>query len=684
MGALETIKSLLEEKDKGQEKQIQEKDVESLVNLKRFVEQKKRAHEMIGILEKIRVDVTNKHSGTLTDMYQLSFTEVSTLVEKFLVYEKDIINTRNKLIPLRKIIRNFEVELKKLAADLNTLQMRSTGLSSDTELQKPLVEKLNLVIIDLMIPPDIVKSVMFDPVEPNWVENLKFIKEKSAFVEAIKTGNNNYGELERYKRTTAFSQLEEGLAWLSAKSIERIRDFLISQIKLLRSPTQTSSQTIQQHMLNVREVYTFLKQNHPSLAAKLHLAYVYTMRWYYKTNFARYISALETLNTRFVDASLALGHEMSVENDKSGFRSWLTSSKTSNQKGGTGLHQQQHQQRLTLTEYLLSMNKRMQIITQKEASSQPETAIPSQIADTTPFQYWLEFVFDQWCIALIDNSVVEYLFTVEFFYEGNEKFQGLELSTTSESEEGSREKPRTKDWYRLIFDPVHKMGYEFVKWLISHQPSIAVRGGVHPGPGNSTFRLGNALASQVVGTCDSYAVILMIRLTQHYQSKLHNEFHVPILDDHLNSLLLLLWPHFTKIIDLHCDSMKNIIVYSTFSKKNNSLAPISLTQHFAQYLLGLMRTIDTKSKLEENSSSVSGEPLYTSINRLRNDYENTLTKLSNQQFGNTPAEKEIFLYHNYFLVVNILKSETSDGKFLQIMESQIKHFETLCDAYKKS
>lgn len=681
MGALETVKSLLEQEDKGGDNQNLDEDVNSLLNLKIFVDQKKRTHEMMGLLEKIRADVTNEPSGTLAEMYLLSFGEISLLVEKFHDYEKDIVNMRNKLIPLRKIIRNFEVELKKLAADLSTLQMRSSGISSDTELQKPLVEKLNLVVIDLMIPPDIVKSVMLGPIDPNWVENLRFIKEKSTFVEAVKAGNNNYADLERYKRTTAFSQLEEGLAWLSAKSIERIRDFLISQIKLLRSPTQNSSQVIQQHMLSVKEVYTFFKQHHPSLAAKLHLAYVYTMRWYYRTNFARYISALETLNVRFVDGSLALGHEMSVEGDKSGIRSWLTSSKTNNQKAA--LYQQQSQHRLTLTEYLLSMNKRMQIITQKETSGQPKSAIPSQIADTTPFQYWLEFVFDQWCIALIDNAVVEYLFTVEFFYEGNEKFQGLEILTSSKSEEGSGERSQTKDWYQLVFDPVHKMGYEFVKWLISHQPSIVGRSGVHSGPGNSNFRLSNATPGQVVGTCDSYGIILMIRLTQYYQSKLHNEFHVPILDDHLNSLLLLLWPHFTKIIDLHCDTMKNVIVYSTFSTKKNSLAPISLTQHFAQYLLGLMRTIDRSSKSDQNSSSVSGEPLYTSINRLRNDYESTLTKISNQQFANTPAEKEIFLYHNYFLIVNILKSETNDGRFLPIMETQIKHFETLCDAYKK-
>ena len=41
--------------------------------------------------------------------------------------------------------------------------------------------------------------------------------------------------------------------------------------------------------------------------------------------------------------------------------------------------------------------------------------MPSQIAETSPFPYWVEFVFNQFSMAVVDNVIVEYLFTIEFF-----------------------------------------------------------------------------------------------------------------------------------------------------------------------------------------------------------------------------------------------------------------------------
>lgn len=45
--------------------------------------------------------------------------------------------------------------------------------------------------------------------------------------------------------------------------------------------------------------------------------------------------------------------------------------------------------------------------------------------------------------------------------------------------------------------------------------------------------------------------------------------------------------------------------------------------------------------------------------------------------------EEIFLYNNYFLVVNILKNENGDELGNMLIGEQIKHFETLCGAYQQ-
>lgn len=94
------------------------------------------------------------------------------------------------------------------------------------------------------------------------------------------------------------------------------------------------------------------------------------MRWYYQSKFAKYLYALEKIQIRKVDTPVLGDH-----------------------KAG---------------EYLNLFDKRAEILLSEQS------AIPSQIAETSPFPYWIEFVFNQFTLALVDNIIVEYLFMIEF------------------------------------------------------------------------------------------------------------------------------------------------------------------------------------------------------------------------------------------------------------------------------
>ena len=96
-----------------------------------------------------------------------------------------------------------------------------------------------------------------------------------------------------------------------SKAIERIRDFLVSQVKSLRSPN-INAQIIQQRgFLAYKDLYGFLAAHHPQLAEEIGQAYVNTMRWYYLSHFTRYKLALEKMPLYTVDKSDALGAEPS-------------------------------------------------------------------------------------------------------------------------------------------------------------------------------------------------------------------------------------------------------------------------------------------------------------------------------------------------------------------------------------
>lgn len=475
---------------------------------------------------------------------------LSDYLTQFQEYDQHLKQYKEKLIPVGDIIQEFSNELNNLSSSIIALEQQSSNLSKDSKTRKHVVDKLNPIILDVMIPPEIVKSITQGEINPQWVENLKFISEKKQMIPSL-------------PETKSKEQLETGIKLLELKAVERIRDFMIGEIRKLRSSSKSSSQLIQQNLLEVKDAFQFLQLQHKQLADQLVSAYVYTMRWYYQSKFAKYLYALEKIQIRKVDTPVLGDH-----------------------KAG---------------EYLNLFDKRAEILLSEQS------AIPSQIAETSPFPYWIEFVFNQFTLALVDNIIVEYLFMIEFFYQGNEK---------------------DSKWAGLMFKNVFDIGKEFVTYISN--------------------------------TADAYGILFIIRLVQRAEEKLH-ELHIPVLDDYLNSLLLILWPHFTHIIDLNCESMKKSMVRS---KKVQGLAPISTTQQFAQYFLALLRL-----------SVSQAEPLVTCLTRLRNEYESYLAKSTSL----SGTEKEIFLYNNYFLVLSVLKNEPPNS----FIEEQIHHFQMLADAYTK-
>ncbi|KAK6198465.1 Sac2 family-domain-containing protein [Scheffersomyces amazonensis] len=663
MSALDSLKDILNAKYELSD--IPE--VSNFNNLQIYLEsQESTEPHNPNILDSIRTQAYTKNSNQVS---QLSSDELLDISDKFKWYDDKIKSFKIKLEPIQKILDDFNNDISHLSTSLLALQEKSTKLSSDSNVQHSVIEKLNNIVLDLMVSPEVSRSIVEDEIDEKWLENLRFINEKQQFLANIKSGKISKELKSIYSNSRSLEQLESGIRLLSNKAVERIRDFLISNIKKLRSSSKASSQEIQQNLIKLKEIFVFINKEHPALAAQLRLAYVYTMRWYYQVKFAKYIYALEKLHIRHIDSNFVLGTDGEEKLSVFGtaWKGWLPSTSS---LAPTVTPAQSGSGQLSMNEYLQSIDKRLNILEDNKIPS----AIPSQIAETTPFVYWLEFVYNQFAVALTDNVVVEYLFMVEFFYEDNEKFGKMDASARLDEE--NKGNTSQVEWYNIMFSSTFKMGREFVNWAITHSPysktigsTAASAARVHPSIG--------------FGSCDGYAILFIIRLVQSSQSIFQNKYHIPIMDDYLNSLLLILWPQFTKIIDLNCEAMKKMILSSS---KVSTLAPVHITQQFAQYISGLLKLSGSTGNGDNNN--YKGEPLFNSILRLRNDFESYLTKLSTHSFGNSKnkaVEREIFLYNNYFLIVNILKNENTDiGVVNGLINEQISHFELLCEAYKKN
>lgn len=582
---------------------------------------------------------------------ELSDTDLGVITARFLRFLEAIKPLRTQLEPVGASLRDFSANVSQLSASLTNLRSQSEALSKDLSVQRRIVEQLNTILLDLLIPPAMAVSVANDPVDEAWLENIRFIVEKQQLVKKI---NDSDAPLQHHD-TAALRDLTAGLDLLESKAVERIRDHVIAQIRLLRLSSMTASQVVQERLIRVKEVFVFLKLRQPRLAAQLQLAYIYTMKWYYTTRFAKYLYSLQKLKLKIIDLLFVLGAANDHADNKLGVFGFMDTGSASPGAGS----------RLPLAEYFLSVDKRMSTL-QNTEDELGRKCIPSQIAESSPFSYWPEFLFKQWSNALLDNIIVEYLFFVDFFYQGAEKFEPI-----SALDPASSTLPDS-DWCQYMFAEIFSIGRSLVNWLAT----------------TLVQTLGARLASGAkahfnIASCDSYAILIIIRTIQKANFSLHNEFHIPVMDEYHNSLVLLLWPHFTKIIDLNCDALKkNALASQAHRTLSKSLAPTNTTQQFALFLSGLLKLAFARD--DTDPKEVQGEPICTSIIRLRNEFESTLTKTSSQVFGSSnskAAQREMFLFNNFFLIATILRNDFEDSPVAFIKE-QVDHFAMLCDAYK--
>lgn len=341
----------------------------------------------------------------------------------------ELINTsRRYLNPLSSYLTQFGLELNKLSGQMEFLQNRSNQLNSNIEDRKLLDAKLTPLINDLAIPPQIVESVCKGNINRRWVENIQFIDEKREIY-----SNYHKRGLQTGTPVLSLHDLSRLLSILEMKCIERIRNYLILQVKRLRK-SSTASQLVQKEMLEVKEIFSFLLAKNEKLANELRLAYCYTMRWYYKQHFLMYLSSLEKLKIIHVDKSVLLG--MPRENEST----TLTGSFFSRKSRST-------LPEININEYLISIPKRFETL-----MSRDQTAMLAQIAETNKTRYWMEEGFKNFNQALLDNVSTEYLFLNEFF-----GVQTLEESIK---------------FTKLIFTPVYKMGYSYTEFLSQESSDI--------------------------------------------------------------------------------------------------------------------------------------------------------------------------------------------------------------------
>ncbi|KAK3905451.1 Sac2 family-domain-containing protein [Staphylotrichum tortipilum] len=276
-------------------------------------------------------------------------------------------------------LASFRNDLAAVSADIETLQARSTALNVRLENRRAVEKALAPIVEELSVSPVVVSKISEGHIDEAWIKVLADVDKRAAAQKKAAP---------HQPQSKAHADVGPLLEKLILKAVERIRDFLVAQIKALRSPNINAQIIQQQNFLKFKDLFTFLHRHQPVLAGEICQAYLNTMRWYYLNQFTRYQKALEKLKLHVLDKNDVLGHE-----DTSRRTTVLSGSKTAGAPHDA-----------------FNLGRRIDVL-----KNSNQLAISSYLAEEDQSTHYLEVPFRNFNLALVDNATAEYTFLAAFF-----------------------------------------------------------------------------------------------------------------------------------------------------------------------------------------------------------------------------------------------------------------------------
>ncbi|PYH41407.1 Vps52-domain-containing protein [Aspergillus saccharolyticus JOP 1030-1] len=310
-------------------------------------------------------------------------------------------------------LNDFQNELGAVSAEIESLQSRSIQLTAMLENRRNVERLLGPAVEEISISPKTVRLIAEGPIDENWVKALNEMEARTASIEAKDSGSSS---------TKSIEDVRPLLKDIQNKAVERIRDYLVSQIRALRSPNINAQILQQQRLVKFKDLYSYISRAHPELTGQITQAYINTMRWYYLSHFTRYRQALDSIKVFPSDRNEVLGGDPSAHK---------TGSTVAGGRAGSAAHDP------------FSLGRRVDIL---RAGAQ--IAISSYLAEEDNSFHGLEVPFRNFNLAVVDNVSAEYSFMTEMF--STLSFQQISRKAVE------------------IFEPVFSLGQALTKQLIEH------------------------------------------------------------------------------------------------------------------------------------------------------------------------------------------------------------------------
>eukprot|EP00850_Spirogloea_muscicola_P000419 SM000002S05499 [mRNA] locus=s2:102884:106791:+ [translate_table: standard] len=465
---------------------------------------------------------------------------------------------------MESLLGGFQRDLGSISAEIKSLQEQSLDMGIKLRNRKAAESRLSWFIEEMVVPPELVDTIMDGEVNEAFVRALQSLHRKLQFA----------AEEPAARTAAALKDVEPVLHKLRARALFKGREYLMQKVYALRKP-KTNVQILQQSvLLKYKYVATFLQEHEKDVFADVRAAYVETMNKVLSSHFRTYIHALEKLQLDNVSRTDLIGVEDSS-------------------KGAGGLFAR-GQQPLKNRSAVFSLGDRASVLQDTD-----EPAIIPHIAELGDKRFAYEVLFRSLSKLLMDTATSEYLFCSDFFGE-DVTFQDIFAGPFAVINE------HLTAVLPNCFDAIGLM----LMIRMTHQHQV------------TSYRMHLVLAwrplpGQVTAALDCCRMHLSRQWPMCVSQLLMVHRRVPCLDPHFDKVNLMIWPRFKVVMDMQLQSVRAANVRSLWAA---DVHPHYVTRRYAEFAASLMQ-------LSSPDGSGDGQ-LNLNLERLRAAVDDLLVKLA--------------------------------------------------------
>ena len=542
-----------------------------------------------------KVNITNSISQLQSELASLEENFVSTLSSN---YSQPLSNLHTQILTAGQLLGNmetyltgFQTDLSKMSGEIESVQKQSEKLACRLKNRVAIQKSVKSLLDGLYLTPQMIKCI-FDQ-DPSvsggggdspFVSAVHDLNYKLHFVHTHASQSGSSSG----NNIKALKEVVGPLETLRVKAAEKIRSYFMDKIKMLALSNVNVSILQRTCFFKNKTLFHFLLYRSPEIAEEIRSAYTETMSTYYLTRFTKYLARMTKLQSVYADKNDLIGAEDLGKKSGASVLSFGTG-KSNILKDKASVY---------------TLGDRLDILNTLEEAH----VILPHVAEEQQIKYPYESVFRSMVRTLMDNASSEFVLALDLFSPPVYKGEKSPLKQSASS--------IASRFFNEIFEKTTKT------ILDSIRPSVET-------------------------SLDAIGLLLCIRVTTKHQRMMQAR-KIPCLDQFLNSLLLLLWPRFQSVIDLHIASIKQRTGISggsgVFSAAAAENTPHYITRRFAEFSCSVLVL----------NEGYNDNLLDNSILRLRHEVEALLLKMAFEIHDS--SRKTVFLINNYDLIMSIFET----------------------------